>query len=152
MSTNPQSLHVSVSEMIGTHGLDTFRRYWEVCNQAKRMEDVKAFYCFTTNEPKYGNVVILADDKVIDVEGDDSDGRGDVSIRNLSSIAAVHVHLAPIEGFGRAQGASLVVSTRLVGESNAGPYWIAATPQEREQLLQFASVLVSPALTTASHV
>lgn len=137
-----ESLHASVSEMAGRRGLNTFRRYWDLCNQAKRLEDVGAFYCFATNEPKYGNVAIIADGKVIDVEGDDSDGSGAVSIRDLSSIAAVHLRLGPIDGYRYSQDASLVVATRLVGESNAGPYWVAVTPQDEVQLLQFASTLI----------
>ena len=142
VNTDPQSFQACVLGMIGHHGLNTLRRYWDLCNQANRVEDVKAFYCFTTNEPKYGNVAIIVDGKLIDVEGDDSDGSGYVAIRDLSSIAAVHLRLAPIDGYKRSQDAVLAVVTRLVGESNAGPYWVAVTPQDEEHLLQFADALV----------
>lgn len=141
VNTKSQSLHASVSEMLGQYGLSTFSRYWKLCNQAERMKDVEAFYCFATAEPKYGNVAIITNGKVIDVEGDDSDGSGSVTIRDLSSIAAVHLRTAPIEGYKRAESASLAVSTRLVGESNAGPYWVAVTAQEEERLIQFTSAL-----------
>ena len=141
MNTKSQSLRASVSEMIGQYGFSTFSRYWNLCNRAERIEDVEAFYCFATAEPKYGNVAIITDGKVIDVEGDDSVGSGSVVIRELSSIAAVYLREAPIEGYKRSVGASLVVSTRLVGESNAGPYWVAVTAQQEERLVQFASAL-----------
>ena len=141
MNTKSQSLRASVSEMLGQYGLSTFSRYWNLCNRAERIEDVEAFYCFATTEPKYGNVAVITHGKVIDVDGDDSDGSGAVSIRDLSSIAAVFLHAAPIEGYKRSEGASLVVSTRLVGESNTGPYWVAVTAQQEERLVQFASAL-----------
>jgi hypothetical protein len=105
------------------------------------MEDVEAFYYFATTEPKYGNVAVITDGKVIDIEGDDSDGSGSLTIRDLSSIAAVHLRTAPMEGYQRSAGASLLLSTRLVGESNTGPYWVAVTTQQEERLIQFASAL-----------
>ena len=142
MNTERQSFQESVSDMIAHHGLGTLRKYWDLCNQAKPMRDVEAFYCFSAEEPRYGNIAAIVDGQVIDIEGDESDGTGIVVFRDLSSIASVQLRTPPIGGYSRSEDATLAIITRLRGESNTGPYWVAITPQDYENLIQFASTLI----------
>ena len=119
---------------------NSFRRYWNLYKQTSDIARIQSFYIKT--EESYYNVAIIGDGILVDVEGDDSDSSGGLNIRSLDAIRGVTVRSGPLKAFPRTQGASLVVLTRLVGETNAGPYWVAKTPEEEGRLLGFAQSLV----------
>ena len=106
------------------------------------MTDIRASFVGVDPATSYYNVAILGDDKLVDIEGDDTGGTGYVSVQSLASIGAIVLREGQIEGFVRSQGASLVVYTRLVGETSSGPYWVARTTPEVDRLIRFATFLV----------
>ena len=132
----------AVAELLSGHSLDTFRRYWALYERAVAVQNVQAFYLKIEPEQGYCNFAVVGDGKVVDVEGDDSNGSGGISIRNLSAISGVAFYLGSLTGFPRTQGASLVAVAKLVGETASGPYWAAWTEDEERQLVGFARVLI----------
>ena len=147
----PQQLDATVQDLLERYDLNTFRRYWELLKRTAPLRDVQAFFFCVDPATGYCNVAVLSEGKVIDVEGDDSDGTGGASIRDLASIAAIHLRLGQLEGFSRTHGASVVAVTRLMGEAGSGPYWSAQTPAEEDRLLRFAQNLVSSLARTESY-
>ena len=137
-----QLLDLSVEQLLQSPNFSTLRYYWELYKRAFPHREIQASYVFHDPATGYGNVVVLGHSEVIDIEGDDSTGTGYLGIQRLASIGSVVFRKGQIEGLVRSQGASLVVFTRLVGETNAGPYWIARTEPEEEQLILFARFLV----------
>ena len=69
-----------VAELLSGHSLDTFRRYWALYERAVAVQNVQAFYLKIEPEQGYCNFAVVGDGKVVDVEGDDSNGSGGISI------------------------------------------------------------------------
>ena len=137
-----EQLDKTVAEVFALFSTNTFRRYWELYKQTADISEVQGFFIRTELQATYCNVAIIGDGRLVDVEGDDSDNSGGLSIRSLDSVCGVSVHSGPLKAFPRTQGASLVVLTKLVGETNPGAYWMAKTPEEEERLLGFVQFLV----------
>ena len=140
---NPsQQLDATVEDLLKHYNPNTFRRYWELYRRAVPLTEVRASFVGVDPTTSYYNVAILGDGKLVDIEGDDTGGTGYVGFQSLTGIGAVVLREGQIEGFSRSQGASLVMFTRLVGETNAGPYWVARTTPEVDRLTQFTKFLV----------
>ena len=137
-----QQLDATVEDLLQHYNPSTFRRYWELYRRAVPLTDIRASFVGVDPATSYYNVAILGDDKLVDIEGDDTGGIGYVGVQSLASIGAIVLREGQIEGFVRSQGASLVVYTRLVGETSSGPYWVARTTPEVDRLTRFATFLV----------
>ena len=137
-----QRLDATVEDLLQSYNPNTFRRYWELYRRAVPLTEIRAFFVCVDPVTSYYNVAILGDDKLVDIEGDDTGGTGYVCFQSLTGIGAVVLREGQIEGFSRSQGASLVMLTRLVGETSVGPYWVARTTPEVDRLTRFATFLV----------
>ena len=145
-----QQLEQDVDQLLQSHNLSTFRYYWELYKRAFRWDEIQAYYLIIDPATTYGNVAMLGHGKLIDIDGDDSTGAGYLGIQDLASIGAVIFRRGQIEGFSHSQGASLVVFTRLIGEPDSGPYWVARTELDEERLIVFARLLVDSTPTANS--
>ena len=135
-------LDQAVDDLLQCHKLSTFRYYWELYKRTFPQFEIQAHYSVVGTPTEYANAVILGDGKVIDIEGDDETDSGYLAVQDVASIGSVVFHRGHVEGFSRSQGASLVVFTRLVGETDSGPYWVARTELEEDRLIMFARRLV----------
>lgn len=144
-----QQLDQAVDHQLLGRSLSTFRYYWGLYKRAFPRYDIQGSYYSFDPEAAYGNVVVLSGGKIIDIDGGDENGSGYLGIQDLASIGSVNFYRGQIEGLEHSQGASLVAFTRLVGETNAGPYWVARTEHEEERLIAFTRLLVD-SMNTAS--
>ena len=140
-----EQLERVVSEMVENYGLSLFQQYWELCKLTAPVSEVKRFFVRVESVfPKggYCNAAIISDSLLIDIEGDDRDSSGSLSVGALESLTAVHVHLGYLQGLQDSLGASLVVLAETGGEADSGYHWVAKSEEEAEHLLSFAKALV----------
>lgn len=134
-----------VEQAIEDNNLQTLEQYWELYQRTGEISNVQAFF-FRTEIGRfsggYGNVAIIGDGLLVDIEVNDSRNTGSLTLRSLDSVVEVMVHAGPLPGLPDSQGASLVVVTEVAGQADAGPHWVATTPGEEDYLLRFAGVLV----------
>ena len=140
MQEKMRQLDMAVGELLGRHEFVSFSRYWSLYKRTVASRGVDASYLVFDRDTKWCNVAIIADNKIIDIEGEDGADVGIMSVRDASCLSSVIFKIGPLVGLSRSQGASLVVATELVG-STSGPFWIARTPDEEEKLLGFAGFL-----------
>ena len=137
-----EKLEERIAEVFALYSTITFRRYWELYKQTAEISEVQGLFVHANPEESYYNVAMIGDGRLVDVEGDDSDNSGGLIIRALDLVSGITFRTRPLEGFPRTQGASLVLLTKLLGETNPGPYWVARNPVEEGRLLGFARSLV----------
>ena len=63
-------------------------------------------------------------------------------MESLDSISRVSIHAGSLPGLPSSNGASLVVLSRRLAETNVGLHWVAKSDDEEEHLLRFAKCLV----------
>ncbi len=138
-----------VQQSIEEHRFAKFARFWELYESTTDIQRIEAFYIRTEvqdswlipNGGGYCNVAIIGDGLLIDIEGDDNNGTGNLTFQTLKSVGAVEIHTSPLQGLHSSQGASLVVLTNS-DEGDIGVHWVAKTEDDEEHLLQFAQTLV----------
>ncbi len=152
MSTRDRSAQLSqiVEEAIENFQLESFEAYWELYEETAQVNSVQAFFVrvdadngpYGQSRGDYCNVAIIGDGLLIDIEGDDSDDSGNLSVHPLKSLSRVSLRNGPLQNLSHSQGASLVVIANQIGDEHVGPYWVAKTDDEEEHLLKFAQALV----------
>ena len=134
-----------IEQEIEGNGLHAFGRYWDLYKRTANISIIRRF--FVRTEPRllgggYCNVAIIGDDILVDIEGDDNDNSGALSLHLLKSISGVVVHSGSLPGVASSQGASLVVLAEREGVTELGFHWVAKTTEEEERLLGFTEFLV----------
>jgi hypothetical protein len=105
------------------------------------IKDIKAFLIKTIPEVKYIDVSVIGDGLLVDVDGGDDGSHKGLIFFPLKMLQSVQFHTEGLASLSFTEGSSLVVTTRLSGAASPSPYWMAATPEEEERLLEFANVL-----------
>lgn len=124
---------LSVSNL--DRGIETFASYWKVAVEVVGEETVHSY--FETYEKGYGNVAILTDGFIIDVEGDDEDGTGVVGVFDLRRIDSVGLLQGPVDFIEDTNANSLTLVTNLTDEPS-GPWWTTDDEAEKATLRRFA--------------
>ena len=140
-----QQLNSLVEKILSDYGFDAFENYWELSQEIIGDMPVRKFYVL--GEPGYINVAILTNHFMIDIEGEEEDPPGSFELYPLSTIESVRFHEGPIDTLPGSSDAELILLVSLTGSTEAGPYWIAETTEEKEYLIQFGKSIIE-SLTT----
>ena len=135
-----EQLHGVVEAVLEEYDLDAFEDYWDLGRRILANLKVRRFY--VQAEPGYANIAILTDGLVVDVEGDDNDDTGWVSVRRLSDLSGLTFYQREIPTLADSVGAQLVVTAESPGSDDIGMYWTAKTDQEEESLTLFGEALI----------
>ena len=122
-----------------------FARYWELYERSAAIADLRSFFVRVETRSTSGgycNAAIIGDGLLVDVEGDDGNNSGSLSVQSLDDLGRVLIHVGPLRGFPLSQGARLVVLALPKGQEQAGSHWVAKTPDDEERLLEFATELI----------
>ena len=120
---------------------ESFERNWGFYKASLDIQNIEAYLIKTIPSLKYIDVAVLGEGLVVDVDGAEDKSLGGVMLTPLDMIRSIHFFSEPLESLPFTEGSTLVVTTRLTGAGSGGPYWIASTPEEEEELLSFADVL-----------
>ncbi len=132
-----------VAQILSINNANRFRQYWAMYEQTAEITGIQGLIVTSEENTGYFNVAIIGDGRIVDVEGNDSEGSGSLSIYPIKSVSEVTLHQGSIPSLSHSQGASLVLLLGLVGQDESGPYWTAKPPGDAEQLLKFARTLVN---------
>ena len=145
MVVESENMRVQLLEQVDTmrqrYPSESFERYWGFYKASTDIQDVKAFLIKTIPETKYIDVAVIGDGLVVDVDGCEDGSESGLAFFSLKTLRSVHFHTEAIASLPFTEGSSLVVTTRYSGPAAPTPYWMAATPEEEENLLGFANVL-----------
>ena len=139
-----------VEKAIEEQELAKLGEYWELYEATTHVSEVQAFFirieaqnsALVLSRGGYCNVAIIADGLLIDIEADDSDNSGSLTVQSLESVSDISIHKGSLQNLSSTRGASLVVLANRIGEEDIGLHWAAKTAEEEEHLLQFAEALV----------
>ncbi len=126
-----------------SHGeFSSFRKYWKLYKQTTPLTEIAGFFFRSEPNEGYFNLAILGEGRVIDIEGDDKENKGNLSVIGTDSVEEVIFRIEPLPNLRNAQNASLTVLLKRTGQGATGPYWAAMTPEEEERLHDFAQRLI----------
>lgn len=137
-----ESLNSIVADALSHGEFSSFRKYWKLYKQTTPLTEIAGFFFRSEPHEGYFNLALLGEGRVIDVEGDDKENRGNLSVIGADSVEQVIFRIEPLPNLRNGQGASLTMLLKLVGRDITGPYWAAMTPEEEERLHEFAQRLI----------
>ena len=135
-----EQLHNVVDSILSEHDLEVLEEYWELAELALRGHPVRRFYVRT--EGGCGNVAILTDSVVADIDGDDTDEQGHFAVCRISALSDIGFYKEQVPTVPDSDGAELVIVANTPGD-HLEFYWIAKTEQEAEYLLEFGRSLLA---------
>ena len=136
-----EQLHKAVDSIVVEHDLEVLEEYWELAKHTLTGHPVRRFYA--RGEEDYANVAILTDGVVADIEGDDTEDEGFLTVYRISSLSRVGFYKEQVPTVPDSDDAELVVTVHITGISDLELYWIAKTEPEAEHLLEFGRALVA---------
>ena len=135
-------LETVVETILAEKELETFAEFWSLGKELIEGIPVRAYYSRT--EGSYVNLAILTDNLIIDIEKNENDANpGGIGIGVIKSIATVYFRAGPIQTIPDSETSQLTVITLMIGTIDPGPYWIAKTDSEREDLTRFGKALLN---------
>ena len=137
-----KQMETVVERTIEENELEAFEEYWKLSRELIAGLPVRAFYLAA--DEGYGNLAIITDRSIIDVEADDDDHEfGYISVTAIESIAKVHFRAGPVPTLPDSEDAQLTIILSITGATGSGPYWIAETDVEYKHLMRFGAALMS---------
>lgn len=137
-----EQMETVVKRIIEENELEAFEEYWDLSRDLIAGLPVRAFYVIA--DEGYGNLAIITDRSIIDIEADDDDDDlGYISVTTIESIAKVHFRAGPVQTIPNSDDAQLTIILSLTGATGSGPYWIAETDAEYKRLKRFGAALMS---------
>ena len=131
-----------VGRTIKENELAAFEEYWDLSKELIAGLPVRAFYVVA--DEGYGNLAIITDRSIIDIEADDDDNDlGYISVTTIESIAKVHFRAGPVHTIPNSEDSQLTIILSMIGATGTGPYWIAETDTECKHLKRFGAALMS---------
>ncbi len=135
-----RQLQSQVRDAIQSYEPYTFERLWALSSNVISRFPIRSFYLSV--DDGYGNVAILTDELLIDIEGEDEDPPGTFSIQRMSAISGIEFFEGPVEDLPDTEEANLVILAFVAGSEVVDRYWVAYTDDERDDLLHFGKTLV----------
>lgn len=132
---------VRVESLREQYPSESFERNWSIYQASLDIQNIEGFFIGAVPSTKYVNLVVLGEGLIIDVEGCEDASVNGVSVSRLAMLRSIHFFSKPLESLPRTKDATLVVTTRLIGATSGGPYWVAANQEEEKDLLLFAGIL-----------
>ena len=137
-----KQMETVVERTIEENELEAFAEYWGLSKELIAGLPVRAFYLAA--DEGYGNLAIITDRSIIDIEADDDDDDlGYISLTTIESIAKVHFRAGPVQTVPNSEDAQLTIILSIAGATGSGPYWIAETDAEYKHLTRFGAALTS---------
>ena len=137
-----KQMETVVERTIEENELDAFEEYWNLSRELIAGLPVRAFYLAA--DEGYGNLAIVTDGSIIDIEADDDDDDlGYISVTTIESIAKVHFRAGSVPTIPNSEDAQLTIILSIAGATGSGPYWIAETDAEYQHLTRFGAALMS---------
>ena len=137
-----KQMETVVKRIIEENELEAFEEYWELSRELIAELPVRAFYLAA--DDGYGNLAIVTDRSIIDIEADDDDDDlGYISVTTVESIAKVHFRAGPVQTIPNSEDAQLTIILSITGATGSGPYWIAETDSELKHLTRFGAALMT---------
>ena len=118
-----RELQSQLQSALQDYELPIFKQNWDLSSNVIHDLPIRSFYL--TVESGYGNVAILTSDFLIDIEGDDEEPPGNLSVQRLSAISGVEFHWGQVEGISESEEAKLVVLVYVAGSEVVDRHWIA---------------------------
>ena len=107
-----ERMETVVKRKIEEHELEAFEEYWELSKELIAGLPVRAFYLAA--DEGYGNLAIITDRAIIDIEADDDDDDlGYISVTTIESIAKVHFRAGPVPTIPNSEDAQLTIISQL---------------------------------------
>ena len=139
---NSSKLETMVNAILVKDELESFTGYWNLAKELMQEVPVRAYY--TRTEGSYVNLAILTDNLIFDIENNGIAATLDgVGVALIRSISTVFFRAGPIQTIPDSSTALLTVVALRIGSDGAGPYWVAKTDSEREDLMCFGKALLS---------
>lgn len=137
-----EQLNSVIESVLEEHGLDTFEEYWNLAQEVLEDMPIRRFYVHA--ESGYGNVAVLTDSLLIDIDGDkdEEDSSGIFTITPIKTIGEVRFHEGSVPTIPASSDAELLLFVSVFGDTDIGRYWIADTEQERDYLVLFGKALI----------
>ena len=132
---------VRVDSLREQYPSESFERNWSIYKASLDIQNIEGFLIKTVPSTKYIDVAVLGEGLIIDVDGCEDGSVGGVSATSLVMLRSIHFFSKPLESLPLTEDATLVVTTRLIGATSGGPYWVAANQEEEKDLLLFAGIL-----------
>ena len=135
-------LETIVDAILVKKELETFAEYWNLAKELIQGVPVRAYY--TRTEGSYVNLAVLTDNLIFDIEKNKHTATLDgVSVSLIKSISAVYFRAGSIQTIPDSETSQFTVITLRTGTVDPGPYWIAKTDSEREDLIRFGMALLN---------
>lgn len=135
-----EQLKSVVAEKLDEDDLDTFGEYWQLSQLVLGNTPIRRFYVRT--DDGYANVALLTDDLIVDIEGEDDDSEGHLTLNPIRVIDSVSFHEGSVETIPKSSEALLVLFVSVFGSTDVGPYWIAYSEEEYKYLTLFGKAVV----------
>ncbi len=126
--------------VLDEYDLDELESYWDLGNTILGEAPVRRFYVHV--EEGYGNVAVLTDTLVLDMEGETDGAEGGLVAHRVRGLGEVSFYEHPIPTIAGSAGAQLVVVASAIGSDEIGSHWIANTDEEYDYLVSFGQALV----------
>ena len=131
-----------VALLISEGPYDIFEKYWSLYKESVYISEPKGIYFRISSDATYRNVVIADENKIVDIEADESSNIQAISISPYRTLTRVGLYIGSLATLPRTQGSLLTAVCRITGSDSLGPYWSAHTEEEVVRLRKFASFLV----------
>ncbi|MCH7626330.1 MAG: hypothetical protein IIC83_10435 [Chloroflexi bacterium] len=135
-----EQLKSVVADILLEDDLDTFEEYWQLSQFVLGNTPIRRFYVRT--DDGYANVALLTNDLIVDIEGEDDDSEGSLTLNPIRVIDSVRFHEGSVETIPESSEALLVLFVSVFGSTDVGPYWIAYSEEESRYLTLFGKAVV----------
>ena len=135
-------LKTVVDAILAKKELEKFAEHWNLAEELLKGVPARAYY--TRTEGNYVNLAILTDNLIFDIENSNNAASLDgISVSLIKSISSVYFHAGSIQTIPDSEAAQLTVVALRIGAVDLGPYWLAKTDSEREDLVHFGKALLN---------
>lgn len=122
------------------HQLTSFVSYWALALQT--LGDHTVIGWFKEFAEGYGNLAVVTEGLIVDIEGDDAADAGHVSVYAIRDIASLDLHIGEVPDISGTTPSSLTLRTNAAAQP-AGPWWTTDNTELHRDLRQFAAALTS---------
>lgn len=136
-----EQLNSKVQEMLDEYDLEVFEEYWDLSREVLGDISVRKFYV-QFNEG-YGNVAVLSDELVVDIEGaDDAEEGGLLNVKPLKALSSVEFRQGPVDTLPHSEDTQLVMLLYEAGTDDWDMHWTAENDDERRHLVNFGRAVI----------
>ena len=137
-----EQLNSAVDGLFSQGPHEKFEKYWKLYKESAYINEPKGIYFRISQDETYRNIVVAGDNRIVDVEVDESSGVEGVSVRPYRVFSGVGLYMGSIPTLPRTNDSLLTVVCVLGGSTSIGAHWSAHNQEEVERLRSFSRILV----------